>query len=215
MKITRNDSEQLVIADFPWLAGLVFAFGLIVSGACAIQGYFSHALNQKEWLGLGALALFCLIAGSLSVNRCVFIFDLAHRQLTWSRAGLFGRKGGLVPFDQLTGAVVEVMSDPSTKDRRLSHRLAVKTRTGEIPLTAGYYSGLKGKSFDEIRDTINRALGKSAISPERANDDEVHAMIADMQSDDAIKLVQERRGCSLLEARQIVADMEADMQPRN
>ena len=209
MKITRNDSEQLIIADFPWLAGLMFAFGLIVSGCCAVYGYLSHALNQKEWLGLGALALFCLIVGGLCINRCVFIFDLGRRQLTWSRTGLFGRKGDIVPFDQITGAVVEVMDMDQSVNQRLSHRVAVKTLPGEIPLTVGYYSGVQGKIFDEIRDAINRALGKSAISPERANEDEVRALIDDMQIEDAIKLVQERRGCSMLEARHIVADMQS------
>ena len=206
MKITRSDQEKLVIVDFPYGYGVPM---LIV--ALAILGHFlwqfaHEGTKHVEWIGhIFGFAL-PFLGAILLLKRSVFEFDLARRQLVWSRVGIFGWKGGTVPFSQIKSAYVDSSSDSDGT----TYRVSLMLLEGVLPLTTTLSGGI-GAKCNTIRDMINEALGVATQLPEGGedgrNDGDIRALVASGRKIAAIEQVRMRRKCSLLEAKTIVEAM--------
>jgi len=202
MKITTSNPEKLVIVDFPYVIGFFCLVGAGVLGCQVVKLWLNHTLQQKDMMGMGlGFALF-FAAGSIFAKRSVFTFDIARRQLIWSRRGLFTWKGATVPFSQITDVTVQTSSDSDST----THRVALTTTQGILPLTESY-SGGGDRPARAIGIAIRRALGLPEQPEAEVDAHDLRALIASGQIINAIKLVREGRHCSLAEAKKIVDDM--------
>lgn len=202
MKISTQNRERLVVVDFPWLIGLI-TFGAAIALALHLfQAY--DAMTRKDVFGLGFAIAFLVAAGGAMTNRIAFDFDLTLRQLRWSRVGLFGYKGGTVPFDQITGANLQTSTG---KNGAPTYRIALRTLGEVLPLTVTY-SGGQEKSYRTICDAINQALGKTIKTGAPNGDQEILDLVADGQLIEAIRRVRARDNCGLKEAKDIVDRMK-------
>lgn len=209
MKITRNDSERLVIVDFPFFFGFIF----VAIGALAIWRAVYDALKPvhqtSEIVWCSVIGVFFILGAGVFVNRCVFDFDLRLRQLYWSRTGLFGRKGGTVPLGNITGCMVQMtVGDKGSLD----YRVALQTVDGELPITATY-SGGAAVACERARAAIDHALGLAPTSTPEMDDANLRNMIQRGFPIAAIALIREKRGCSLAEAKKIVDDLRQKAAP--
>lgn len=223
MKITRQDGEKLVIADLPILWSLICFSAAAAIGYHFVKDYLlADHIHREHLIGadIGSAVMFFVFAGlffALSFGcgvfifqRSVFTFDLGLRQLTWSRTGLFGRRGANVPFDQITGAVIQRSSGNSgvRLGGSSASRVALTTHGAAIPLTL-FYSDMKCR---EICDAINKFLGKTPIAPPQLDEAELLSIIASGDLAHAAQLVSEQRGCTLAEATRIVGALKAAKQ---
>jgi hypothetical protein len=205
MKITRSDREKLVIVDFPYVIGAILFLGALIMLGGLFKLLAQGGIQRNELIGhLLCFGLF-FFGGVLLTKRSMFEFDLARRQLIWSRIGFFTRQGGTVPFGQITGATVQSIPGSGSG---LSYRVALTTTQGDIPLTDAYGGGLE-KACKAIRNAINLALGFPTLPENQTDEADLRALIGSGRVIDAIKLVRERRGCGLAEAKDIVDRMKA------
>lgn len=164
MKITRSDSQKLVIEDFPYALGALAFSGAVVLLWCSVSLLVEGTAKKSEALGAFLGFLLCFSFGSVMAKRSVFEFDLVSRQLTWKRRGLFCRKGGTIPFDEIESANPESPKGGS-RDGSPTYRLVLKTKNGVIPLTDSYSGEWAQKREDEIRAQINAILKPATIKP--------------------------------------------------
>jgi hypothetical protein len=194
MKIKRQDSAALVVVDFPWLLGLIFfpfAGGLLyVAVSNAVRGKGIGSV-----LAFGAGALFLGLITSVFVKRCVFEFDLVRRECTWRRRGVFGARGGTVPFDRIRRCVVQSMRSDNTT----TYRITLQTDDGDVPLTQAYTTGERRPQT--VCEVINRTLN---LQPQAAIEDEILDLARRGRKIEAIRLARERYGYDLAKAKDFI-----------
>ena len=198
MKVKQSDAERLVIVDFPlWIGLICFPTSLFL--LYGFIRYLGRGECQMDETPPGLLSGFLLFffGGALFTKRSVFDFDAVRRQLTWRRQGLLDAKGGIVPFDQIKYAVVQISTG---SESGFSYRVALSTAAGDIPLTLSYDS-YNDKQCDQIRMTINDLL-QANIASEIEND--ILHMVESGRKIDAIKLTTKRYGYDLTQAKQFV-----------
>jgi hypothetical protein len=156
MHVKRFDDQRLVIVDFPFWIGLI-CFPLSFLFLCL---FLAHLLNGERRIQDWFTSLFgfsiTFACAAVFTKRSVFDFDLASRQLSWHRRGIFGRRSGQVPFSDIRSVNVECCA--SSRQRRLCYRVALHAATTTIPLTESYSSG-QNKHCNSVRAQIARALG--------------------------------------------------------
>ena len=212
MKITRSDSGQLVIVDFPWVLGVMLFGACGVLTTKLVRLLYSGPISTRDSavyvLGSGLFFL----GGAHVAQRSRFIFDRLQRQLTWSRLGILGRKGGVIPFDQIECVLVQVISSNTASSRNLSldYRLALKTRSGVIPFSDSYRAGSEAKCR-VLRTEINRFLGLPQEDEDASGQRHLQELVKSGQLIEAIKLIRAQRGCGLAEAKQIVDEMRKQL----
>ena len=197
MRVTRQDSSALVIVDFPWLLGLIVFPGGLALVYAAVSAAVEHR-GIGQILGFSGGGLLTLLVGAVFVKRAVFEFDLVRRELAWRRSGVFGQRGGVVPFDRIRRAVVQSMnsSDGTT------YRVALLTEDGDLPITDAYSTGEAKKQ--RISETINRALNVEQVDPQTAMDDQILDLARSGKKIEAIHLTRERYGYDLAKAKDFV-----------
>ena len=160
MKIVRSDSERLIVDGSPLalfivacvltLAGVFFLVRLL-AGPLQFPGDAVELMSASTaTLGGGLLLL-------MTPRRAVLNFDLMHRELRWEHRSLFLRKGGVIPFNRILNAQVEVKTVKGEDGPSLSSRLVIHTISGEIPINPLAFSG-QGSDPHKICEAINRAL---------------------------------------------------------
>src|SRR5438045_978633 len=131
MKIARRDESVLTVVDFPigWgVASLLFVIFAVIGFIIALK---SGVRSTRQELGMVAFGLAGLLTGALFAKRGVFEFDRRRRILTWRRRGVFGAKGGCVPFENIRTATVETILNDTSAIK--SYRTEVATNDGTIP----------------------------------------------------------------------------------
>ena len=150
MRITRNTSDQLIIANTPWLIGIMLIlFILVFIGAGLLV---ATAEDGDLWFGIlfGSLgggigiAAFCAF-----VRRVQIIFDRSTGKISIRRQSVFGYSSADHPLEQLSH--VEIEQTTSFRDGRSStlyrptlilaagsSAANIKTR---IPIVAAYTNG--------------------------------------------------------------------------
>ncbi|UWQ75023.1 hypothetical protein [Leisingera sp. M658] len=160
MKITRNTPEQLILADTPWLIGIMLVF-FILSFAGAGLGMLSQG-GDLIWPGLiftlagggmGALA-FCLF-----VRRVQVILDRSGGSIVIRRQSVFGYSQAEHRLADLSHAEVESTTSRSEGRTRTLYRpvlvLDGGMRAGRHPVVAAYTNG---RGPQRLADAINAWL---------------------------------------------------------
>ena len=199
MKIARRDESVLTVVDFPIVTGVASLLLVISPVIVFIRDLVSGVRSTRLELGMVALALTGLLTGALFVKRGVFEFDRRRRILTWRRGGVFGAKGGCVPFEKIRSATVETIANDTSAVR--SYRTEVATNDGTIPITQ-YYSQGKRKRCERMREEINRFVHPEACPGGAEND--VREMARNDHSVGAVALAKEKLGLSTSEAVRFV-----------
>ena len=118
MKVTRSDSEKLVIVEFPWPLGVF----LLLMGLASL-GYLLTGpddLTKNDEIALYIVVGLLFLGSAYVTKKSVFEFDLRLRQLKWSRVSLFGRTGATLAFEQITGVKVESTPDSRLRDAMMA-----------------------------------------------------------------------------------------------
>ena len=199
MRIKRFDDQSLLIVDFPYIIGAVTLplslFLLYQIGTRIV----APPKRQAELVGCIVAFLVTFLIGCFFVKRSVFEFDRGRRKLTWSRMSIFGRSGGIIPFDDIEAANIQ---STSSSDSGTTYRVALKTAGGIVPLTQTYSSQEPCK---RVRDAIEQVLELS--TPTSVEDDILELAIAGRKID-AIKLARLRYNFGLAEAKQFVEGLQ-------
>jgi len=128
------------------------------------MGRMQAISGWRRLLAIGALLCFC--GGVVFTQRSVFHFDPAARRVVWRRTGLFTRKGGEIPFEQIRCALVQTLDSGGDGP---SYRAALMTDAGEVPLTDAYCGNITPS--EQARDAINAVL--AVLAPPDASPDDI------------------------------------------
>lgn len=192
MKITR-DNRTLTLTDFPYLIGVI-AFPAAAAMAYHAARAFHEGHPTRDVVGATFGALFFFAAGALFTQRNRFEFDLVARQLLWSRAGLFTRATGTLPFDQVRHAVVESTHSGNSATTRVALVLADNSH---LPFTRAYSSG---SDAERARTAINEVLAVPATTP----DDDILQLVLAGNKIEAIRLARTHYGYDLTQAKAFI-----------
>ena len=196
MRITRSDSQRLVVFDFPYLIGIItFPCAAFMAGLGVRLMWRGDFNGDLVGASLGALLFF--LGGTFATKRSEFDFDLVGRKLHWKRRGLFTNTGGVLPLDQIRHASIESISS----DGDLSYRVVLHTSSQTIPLTDSYDNDRE--KADRVRAAINDALKLNLDADKQIENDILEMAIAGRKID-AITLARQRYGYNLTEARDFV-----------
>jgi hypothetical protein len=160
MKITRSDSERLVIVDFLY-GPVVVSLILMGAGTYFLIKLLSQPVRLPsdlvELLSAGGTVGGGIVFLTVYGKRCVFDFDLARQQLVWQRQCLFGREGGTLAFGRIICAQVQVNFSKTTDPNPGANasRLNIVTAGGDLPINPAYVSG---QNCQAACDAINLAL---------------------------------------------------------
>ena len=159
MKVTRNTTDQLIIAYVPWLMSILLSVFILIFVAVGLSLMF-----QGELVGL----LFAVFGGGIGglcfvvfVRRVQVIFDRPSQTFTLRRRTVFGYKEKSRPLDDVDRALVEhtTNSDGQRLDRPtvVMHDGAGDTR---VPIVTAY-SNMSHSG--DIVEAINQWLSDAKL----------------------------------------------------
>jgi hypothetical protein len=196
----RGDGSIVVTYDSTTLARLA----LVGAGVfLAVAGYdvFAGARGTERLVGLLGAAATCLLIAIVLLERTWFQFAADTRTLTWRRRWALRERSGSVPFGSIQSVLVE---RPIGDDGTPSRRITLKTTSGEeIPITVGYRPDGDGMVL-QIASRIRLVLGHDAGATHLHN---VRALMAAGRTIDAIRVLREEEGLSLVEAKRRIEEM--------
>lgn len=139
MRITRDNSANLTVVDFPWAWGLAGGLSFVAIVARIVYEHVTPAVGpQNPWAMLAGGACIAVGCGLFS-TRVELSMDRAAGTLRWTQTGLTGRRRKQMPFDRVRQTVLR-QSHGSSR-RRPSWRLVVETADGDLPLSFSYELG--------------------------------------------------------------------------
>ncbi len=200
MKVKRSDSLELVLEDFPLLAGAIalpaaaFLLFKVVERLAA-----DPSLDGELFGAIVGFAVF-FFTGAIFTERNLFIFRIYQKRLIWKTSGLFRRRERVIPFDEIRNVTLQVGMGRRQRD---TYRLALVTDRETLPMTLGYTSGKK-ENFEKTAGMILNILGKDAS---RVIEDSILAMAQAGQKLSAIRLAQRHYRMGTQEAKQFVEDL--------
>jgi hypothetical protein len=180
---------------------------LCAAGAfLAVAGYdvFIGARGTERLVALFGAAATCVLVAIAFLERAWFQFAPNTRTVTWRRRWAMRQRSGSMPFGSIQSVLVErPIGDEGTPSRRIT----LRTIDGrEIPITVGYRPDADGTTV-RIASRIRAVLGHEADATHMSN---VRALIAAGRTIDAIRVVREEEGLSLLDAKRRVEEIGAD-----
>ena len=196
----RHDGTILVTYDSTRLTWLMLAVG----GVClATAGYdvFIGSRGTDRLAGLLGAAGTCLLVAIVFLERAWFQFALATRIVTWRRRWALRQRSGSIPFGAVQSVLVE---RPIGDDGTPSRRIVLKTIAGEdIPMTVGYRPDADG-AVVHIASRIRVILGHDSRA---THVDNVLTLMAAGKTIDAIRILREEEGLSLLDAKRRIEEL--------
>jgi len=146
-----DDSGGFKFVDFPfWVGAVAFPASLFLLYKFVV--HLNGGGDLQHSYGTLAGAAIAALVGALATKRSVFEFDVSRRQVVWSKTGMFGRRGGTIPFEKIRSAKVE----QTTSGASFSYRVSLSTEDGAIPLTDAYSAGQVSKErCQQLSDRIN------------------------------------------------------------
>jgi hypothetical protein len=131
--VSETSTRALVVAESPKVgipASVAGIFGFAAYGAYLIA---SGRGELREIAGaLVAIAMLVLLLGMLESTR--FEFDPETRKVFWRRWRLFRTEKGSLPFERITGIVLEEHESGASD----AYRLSLRTPDGNLPITNGF-----------------------------------------------------------------------------
>src|SRR5262245_910744 len=171
----------------------------------AVAGYdvFIGARGTERLIGLLGSAGTCLLVALVFHERVWFEFAPDSRTVIWRRRWALKLRSGSIPFGSIESVLVE---RPIGDDGTPSRRIALKTVSGEdIPITVGYRPDGDGAVL-QIASRLRAMLGHETDATHMHN---VKALVAAGKTLDAIRVLREEEGLSLVEAKRRVEDIAA------
>ena len=195
----RDDGTIIVTYDstrLTWLMLAGAAVCLIVAGYDVSIG----ARGTDRVLGLFGAAGTCLLVAVVFLERAWFEFAPARRIVAWRRRWALRERSGTTPFKAIQSVLVErPIGDEGTPSRRI----VLKTMDGDdIPITVGYRPDADGAVL-RIASRIRALLGRQESEGHMHT---VQALIAAGKTIEAIRVLREEEGLSLLDAKRRVEE---------
>ena len=196
----RHDGTILVTYDNTRLTWLMLAAG----GVCLATVGYDMLIGPRgtdRLAGLLGAAGTCLLVAIVFLERAWFQFAPSTRIVTWRRRWALRQRSGSIPFGSVQSVLVErPMGDEGTPSRRI----VLKTIAGEdIPMTVGYRPDADGAVL-HIASRIRALLGHGSGATHLDN---VRALIAAGKTIDAIRIVREEEGLSLVDAKRRIEEL--------
>jgi len=196
----RDDGTLVVTYDSVGLTRLMLAASGVL---LTVAGYdvFIGARGTERLVGLFGAAATCVLVAIVFLERAWFRFAPDTQSVTWRRRWALRQRSGSIPFGSIQSVVVErPMGDEGTPSRRITLRT---TDGQEIPITVGYRPDADDTVL-QIAGRIRVLLGHDADATHLHN---VRALIAAGKAIDAIRILREEEGLSLLDAKRRVEEI--------
>jgi hypothetical protein len=159
------------------------------------------ARGTDRLVALLASAATCALAAVAALETARFEFNRATRIVTWRRRWGFRERSGTIPCDSIQAVVTErPPADSGTPNRRLT---LMTTGDGAVPLTIGYRPD-SDKSIESVAGRIRTWLGHDAGD---AHDRHVALLLAAGKIVEAIRVLRQEEGLSLVDARRRVDEL--------
>ena len=198
----RADGTLVVSYDSLGLTRVMLAAAVLL---LAVAGYdiLAGARGTERLVGLLGSATTCLLVGIVFLERARFQFAPATRLVTWRRRWALRQRAGTILFNSIQSVLVErPIGDEGTPSRRI----VLKTVAGEdIPVTVGYRPDADG-AVVHIASRIRALLGHDSDATHLHN---VRALLAAGKTIDAIRVLREEEGLSLVDAKRRIEDIVA------
>ena len=165
MKVVRHTPDQLIVANVPWLIGILISLFILVFAGAGLfmlsQGIGSGLvfLLGGGGLGLGAFAAF--------VRRVQVIFDRPGDSITIRRRSVFGYTQDRYPLSGLVRAELEETRSEGTRVFRPVLVLGDRGGARRVPVVLSYTSTAGPQ---RIVDAVNAWLGAAAPGAQGALD---------------------------------------------
>jgi hypothetical protein len=182
MKITGQTAEELVLEESTfWIAWLlaILTLPLIYAG---IFGSDKRVFTPAAVLLLFAVAI---------ARKSRVVFDARTRQVQWRKVAWLRARTGSLAFDEITeigiqGSVGGSRGEPT-------FRLTIVSRSGTMPLAAGYCAG--SEAYSGMRDAILAFMGTGGRENAPSGDDLPHESAGGSDPIDpmVLELVQNRQ----------------------
>ncbi|MBI3802174.1 MAG: hypothetical protein HY282_00225 [Nitrospirae bacterium] len=200
-KITKDDDDKLIVeVSSRWVKGVGFG-ALFFLGFPLIRFFFHQPLGKERLIGFIGAAITCGVIYLGSYEESLFTFHSGARFLTWKRKRSLLEKEGTLPFDRITQVILQ---SPIGNSRYYPKaRVTLLTRETELPLSIAYEQ-------DEMNQVIaERIRCRLGLSVERLVPDAVQSLIDRGLDLDAVRLLREKEGLSLMEAKNKVVRLKA------
>jgi hypothetical protein len=198
--VERGDGSLVVTYDSTRLTRLmlVLAAALLLVAAYDV---FVGTRGTDRLVGLIAASGTCLLIALVFLERVWFQFAADTHILTWRRRWALRERSGSIPFDSIESVIVE---RPIGDDGTPSRRIVLKSESGEmIPITVGYRPDADGIVL-QIADKIRARLGHNTGATHMRN---VKALVAAGRNIDAIRVLREEEGLTLVDAKRRVDEL--------
>lgn len=195
--ILKDSGNELVIAIrsplVAWVGGLGIFFLLYLAYLLIIPGHS----GDERIIGLAGASATCALFFFAGYEKSDFFFDRQARTLTWSRQRGFFRRNGTVSLADIERVVLQSCMG---NDRYYpTHRVALITPNGELPLTIFY-------EHNDMNEVIAERIRSFLAMPSNSLlQDSVESLVESGRNIDAIRLLREKSGISLAEAHDMVA----------
>ena len=194
------DGTLVITYDGRGLTKLMLAATALFVG---VAGYdvFVGARGTDRLIGLLASAATCFAISIVFLETARFEFSRPAHIVTWRRRWALRERSGSIPFSEIQSVQVErPIGDTGTPSRRVT----LKTKDGSVvPLTVGYRPDADD-AIVKIADRIRALLGHDA---EATAQQDLEDLIAAGKTIDAIRILRERDGLSLTDAKRRVDDL--------
>jgi hypothetical protein len=182
------------------LTKLMLAATALLAG---VAGYdvFVGVRGTDRLIALLASAATCFVIAIVFLETAEVEFSRPTHLVQWRRRWGFRERSGSIPFSDIQSVMVErPLGDTGTPSRRV----VLKTRDGAmVPLTVGYQPD-GDDAILKIADRIRALVGHDVAATSRHD---LEALIAGGRTIEAIRVLREREGLSLTDAKQRVEEL--------
>jgi hypothetical protein len=192
---TREDADGSLLFTYDsslftkWLIGAT-----LVLLCTAAYDYFIGTRGDERLIGLLAGAATCAITALVMLEQVNFRVDPQSRLIEWQQRWGFRQRAGVTPFADVRHVSVEQpIGDTGVPSRRVCLHLADGSL---LPITVGYQSD-GDEQISKAAEKLRAVLGQHQPTP----DESVRILIAQGRTVEAIKILVEREGLSLAEAK--------------
>lgn len=192
---TREDADGSLLFTYDsslltkWLIGAT----LVLLGTAAYD-YFIGTRGDERMIGLLAGAATCAITALVMLEQVNFRVDPQSRLIEWQQRWGFRQRAGVTPFADVRHVSVEQpIGDTGVPSRRVCLHLADGSL---LPITVGYQSD-GDEQISKAAEKLRAVLGQRPPTPAES----VRILIAQGRTVEAIKILVEREGLSLSEAK--------------
>ena len=195
----QPDGSLLLTYDGSGFSKGAIAISLVLLITAAYD-YFIGTRGDERMIALLASAALTALMALVLLEQSRFRLDPVTRLIEWESRWGFSRRSGLLKFADVQHVSVEVpLGDSGVPSRRIVLHLSDGSL---LPVTKGYRPD-NGDEILKTADAVRGLLGQPAPSTA----DSVRALIAQGNTIAAIKVLREREGIGLTEAKQRVEEI--------